>query len=160
VDLLIVLLFVFFCSSPIWLLMVALYLTDRLRTSTRAQYLWAPAVLIGILATVSSVSYHECGWGLSADFYSQDLVPTVYRGWPFAWMGWTNLTQLHYPFVFFIADWLIWALLTSGALALLSILQVIFQVRLARMDKVALVGAIIVLFPPLAALAAGGRGCG
>lgn len=158
-DLLIVLILAFFCSSPIWLLFVALYVTDMLRMGERGRYLWGPSMLIGILATISSVSYRVCGWGHTFDFYDVGPVPTVYYGWPFAWIGWARLTELHYPFVFFIADWLIWALLASGVIALLSILQVIFQVRLARMDKVVLIGAIIVLLPPLVALVAGGGGC-
>src|SRR5690348_5299620 len=80
---------------PIWLLFAACIVTMNIYFRERQAPYWFSAGIIGLISALASLSYHACSTGPAFD--SSIPVPTIYRGWPYAWIGWTGPDSLLAP---------------------------------------------------------------
>jgi hypothetical protein len=144
-------------SVPIWLLLAALIGTAQVYFRERQAPYWFSAGIIGVISTLVSLSYRRCGTGPAFD--SSMPIPTVYRGWPFAWIGWTGPDSLLAPSSYLGVDLLYWIAIASLGLAAGRVLQSLIASTPSDKRIILVVGISVIACPLLIALALGGQQC-
>jgi hypothetical protein len=147
------------CSFPLWMLILAIFVADSMRSREKRHHILSVSVVIGALTALTSLSYRVCGSGNPVWPYETIPVAVVYRGYPFPWFGWIGGDVFLYPTLALLGNLLIWFTVAFLSIQLLSFMQWLLQFRLARSDKLVIAGGFVVLLPIILAVVSGGRGC-
>jgi hypothetical protein len=152
-------LFTFVFTLPLWMFGVPLYLAAAIRRQYPHAVALSAALVMGAISTLTSLGYRQCQIGMRRDFDQGYLALLVYRGFPFSWVGWGLFDASAQPVGHLFLDLLIWSGAAYASLHLFSLVQFIMQVKVARADKILIVGALLAMLPLLLAGIAGGQGC-
>jgi hypothetical protein len=151
-----------FCCTiiPFGLIIATCFVADAIRHREQQHHYWSASLLFGSLGSITSLSYTRCGWGQEflIDLPAR-IVPTIYRGWPFAWWGWIGLDVILAPSAYFFIDWIVWTILAVLLSYLIPLAQRYVHYETREMAQIGTVGVLIAVAPVLLALLIGGRGC-
>jgi hypothetical protein len=155
----IVFLFGFLFAFPIWMFGIPLYLASAIRQRYPQATALSASLVIGAISTLTSLAYRRCESGMWHGF--DDSYPTtfIYRGFPFAWLGWNSFDFPPQPMGHLLLNLVVWTAIAFGSLSLFSLIQLVVQWKMASSDKQLIIGAVLVALPLMIAGFLGGVGC-
>jgi hypothetical protein len=112
-----------FCFLPLGIIAAAFFVAYSIHDRERHDHRWSASVLIGVLGSISSLSYRLCGWGVDSFLVGPVPINIVYRGWPLPWWGWIGRESIFVPGGFFFFDLLFWMIAAIVLSYLISLAQ-------------------------------------
>lgn len=151
---------IFFIAFFIPTCVVVLYIANGLYERHPQTAAFDIALVVGLLAAVSSLAYRRCAIGTIASFSGTSRDALIhYRGYPFQYFGGGTLDNLIEQLAYLVGNILIWTAAMLVIVQLLNLIQSLAQLQLAWLDKIVAASAIVVLLPLLAAAVGSGSGC-
>src|SRR5262245_25082052 len=137
----------FFCTLiPLGFIIAAFFVADSIRHREHQHHRWSSSIIIGVLASISSLSYGQCG---SGEEWRWDMSPltvsAIHRGWPFPWWGWVGLDVVLAPSAYFFFDLIFWTLLAAIISSLISLAQRYAQYETREITRIMTAGLLVVV---------------